>query len=142
MITRDLIKDLIPPLKTSDSGLKALNWMEEFKVTHLPIVNKESFLGLISESDILSLNSPDEPIGNHQLSLMRPFVTEEQHIYDVIRLANQLKLTVIPVLSAREEYLGLITLPHLIEALSILTAVNNPGGIIILELNSNDYSLT
>jgi CBS domain-containing protein len=141
MITRDFIKDLIPPLKTSDSGLKALTWMEEFKVTHLPIVNKEDFLGLISEADILSLNAPEEPIGNHRLSLMRPYVAEEQHIFDVIKLASELKLSVIPVLTATQQYLGLITLPDLIDALSILTAVNNPGGIIILELNSNDYSL-
>jgi acetoin utilization protein AcuB len=141
MITRDLIKDVIPPLKTSDSGLKALTWMEEFKVTHLPIVNREDFLGLISEADILGLNAPEEPIGNHNLSLMRPYITEDQHLYDVIKMANQLKLSVVPVLTAKQEYLGLITLPDLIEALSILTAIDNPGGIIILELNSNDYSL-
>ena len=74
MLAKELIKDLIPPLKTSDTGLKALNWMEEFKVKHLPIVNKEDFLGLISEEDILSLNTPEEPLGNHALSLIRPFV--------------------------------------------------------------------
>jgi acetoin utilization protein AcuB len=58
MLAGELISDIIPPLKTSDSGLKALNWMDEFKVSHLPIVNHQAFLGLISDSDILDLNAP------------------------------------------------------------------------------------
>lgn len=142
MLARDLIKDLIPPLKTSDTGLKALSWMEEFKVTHLPIVNKEDFLGLISEEDILGLNSPEEPIGNHPLSLIRPFVTEDQHVYEVIKIVTRLKLSLVPVLSVKDQYLGVITIPDLMESFATLTAVNNPGGIIILELNINDYSLS
>ena len=142
MLAKELIKDLIPPLKTSDTGLKALSWMEEFKVKHLPIVNKEDFLGLISEEDILSLNSPEEPIGNHALSLIRPYVTEDQHVYEVIKLITKLNLSVVPVLSNRNEYLGVIMIPDLIDAFAEITAVNNPGGIIVLELNVNDYSLS
>jgi CBS domain-containing protein len=142
MLAKELIKDLIPPLKTSDTGLKALNWMEEFKVKHLPIVNKEDFLGLISEEDILSLNTPEEPLGNHALSLIRPFVTEDQHVYEVIKLITKLRLTLVPVLSNRDLFLGVITIPDLMDAIAELTAVNNPGGIIVLELNVNDYSLS
>ena len=142
MLAKDLIKDLIPPLKTSDTGLKALNWMEEFKVKHLPIVNKEDFLGLITEEDILNLNAPEEPIGNHPLSLIRPFVKEDQHVYEVIKLITKMKLSLVPVLSVREQYLGVITIPDLMDAIAVLIAVNNPGGIIILEMNVNDYSLS
>ncbi|MEI6816961.1 MAG: CBS domain-containing protein [Bacteroidota bacterium] len=142
MLASELIKDLIPPLKTSDTGLKALNWMEEFKVTHLPIVNKEDFLGIISEDDILALNKPEEPIGNHALSLMRAFVKDEQHVYEVIKLITKMKLTLVPVLDAKERYLGVITLPDLMDAMATLISVNSPGGIIMLELNINDYSLS
>ncbi len=39
MIARELVNDSIPPLKLSDTGLKALNWMEEFRVEHLAIVD-------------------------------------------------------------------------------------------------------
>ena len=142
MLASELIKDIIPPLKTSDTGLKALDWMEEFKVTHLPIVNKEDFLGVISEDDILALNKPDEPIGNHSLSLMRQFIKEDQHIYEAIKLITKMKLSLVPVLDVNEHYLGVITLPDLVEAMATLTSVNSPGGIIMLELNINDYSLS
>lgn len=82
----DLITDTIPPLKLSDSGSKALIWMDEFKVRQMPIVNNHKYLGLISEADILDLNTPDAPLEKHNLSLIRPFATKYQHIYEVIKL--------------------------------------------------------
>jgi hypothetical protein len=73
MLARDLISEVVPALKTSDTAQTALNWMEIFRVSHLPIVNENDYLGLISDSDIYDLNQPGEPIGNHSLSLPRPF---------------------------------------------------------------------
>jgi acetoin utilization protein AcuB len=142
ILARDIITDAIPPLKTSDTGLKALSWMEEFRVFHLPIVNGTEFLGLISEEDILNLNSPEEPIGNHPLSLLRPFVKEDQHIYDVVKLIDKIKVTLIPVLDEEDKYMGLITLPDLMNRIASIGAIQDPGGVIVLELNINDYSLS
>lgn len=141
MIARDLITDEIPPLKTSDTGIRALSWMDELKVSHLPIVNNNDFLGLISDTDILDLNKPEEPIGNHRLSLVRPFVTEDEHVFEVLKLIQNMKLTLIPVLANDNSYLGVITLPSLIEKFAEIASVSEPGGIIILEVNHNDYSL-
>lgn len=142
MLAEELITDEIPPLKTSDTGIKALHWMDELKVSHLPIVNNVELLGLISDADILDMNTPEEAIGNHKLSLIRPFITAEQHIYEVIRLMSNLKLTVLPVLGPEQQYLGVITMPRLIEHLAGMAALTDPGGIIILELNVIDYSMS
>ena len=38
MLVVDLITDEIPPLKTTDTVELALDWMEQFKVSHLPVV--------------------------------------------------------------------------------------------------------
>src|SRR5512145_778024 len=98
MLAKDLISDVIPSLRTSDSGQKALYWMDIFRISHLPIVNNVDFLGLISDKDIYDNNMAEEPIGNHQLSLFSPFVTFNQHIYEVMELASELQLSVVPVL--------------------------------------------
>lgn len=142
MIAKELISDVIPPLHTSDTGVKALNWMEVFRISHMPIVNNKEFLGLISDSDIYDLNMADEPIGNHKLSLFSPHVLEDQHIYDVIGIVARLKLTVIPVLNNKKEYRGLINIHDLVRNFAELSATENPGGIIVLDLNVNDYSLS
>jgi hypothetical protein len=142
MLAKDLITDEIPPLKTSDTGLMAINWMEEFKVSQLPIVEKHEYLGLISDTDILDLNITDQELGKSTLSLLRPFVYESQHIYEVIKLASSMKLSVLPVLNAQEQYLGIIPVISLIHQFATLAATREPGGIIVLEMNVHDYSMT
>ncbi len=142
MIAKDLISDTIMPLQTSDTGITALNWMEEFKVSHLPIVNNFEFLGLISETDIYELNNYDEPLGNHALSLNSPTVNEGQHVYDIIRQVHEQKLTLIPVVDEKNHYLGSITLQCLTKYFARLAAVDNPGGIIVLEMGIHDFLLS
>ncbi len=142
MLAKNLISEVLPSLKTSDTGVIALRIMDEYKVSHLPIVNNEDFLGLISEADIENVNNQEEPIGNYSLSLLRPFVDQYQHIYDVISLAWSEKLSVIPVLNKSNVYVGTILLKDLVAHFAEITAVQNPGGIIVLETNQNDYSLS
>ena len=142
MLARELISDIVSALKTSDTGTQALTWMEVFRVKHLPIVNQRDFLGLISDADIYDLNDPDTPVGNHNLSLTKPYVTEDQHIYEVIELLSRLELTLVPVLNQEKQYLGVITQEELTQQFANLSAMQQPGGIIELEMNENDYSLS
>lgn len=142
MLARDLITDDIPPIRVTEDGIKALKWMDEFKVTHLPVVDHTEFLGLVSESDILDLNQPDEPLGQQRLALINTPVLASQHIYDVVKLVGDHNLTVVPVLDEDHHYLGAITLHQLMRAISVISSVSDPGGIIVLEMSHNDYTLT
>jgi len=142
MVAKDLISDVVPSLKTSDSGQTALNWMEIFRISHLPIVNNLDFLGLISDTDIYDMNQPEEPIGNHALTLLKPYVTTEQHLFEVIGLASRLKLTVIPVLDDKSHYKGVITTTDLVRYLAGISSMDQQGGILVLEIVERDYSLS
>jgi len=142
MVAKDLISDVVPAIKTSDLGQTALNWMEIFRVSHLPIVNNQDFLGLISDTDIYDMNQPEEPIGNHSLTLLKPYVTTEQHLFEVIGLASRLKLSVVPVLDSNNHYKGVITTSDLIRHIAGISSLDQAGGIIVLELIERDYSLT
>ncbi len=142
MVAKDLISDVVPALKTSDLGQTALNWMEIFRVSHLPIVNNQDFLGLISDTDIYDMNQPEEPVGNHSLTLLKPYVTTEQHLFEVIGLASRLKLSVVPVLDFNNHYKGVITTSDLIRHIAGISSLDQAGGIIVLELIERDYSLT
>jgi|WetSurMetagenome_2_1015567.scaffolds.fasta_scaffold399990_2 acetoin utilization protein AcuB len=141
MLAKDLLTDAIIPLHTSDTAKYALKLMEDQKISHLPIVNNIEFLGLISENDIYSENNLKESVGNHTLSLSNASVDQFQHIFEVMTLASELNLSIIPVIDANNRYLGSITLLHLLESFSQHTSILNPGGIILLECNENDYSL-
>ena len=141
MIARDLINDSYIPLKNSDSGAHALALMDEYRVSHLPVVSNSSFLGMISDTDIFDLNIPDDPLGNHNLALISAYVSENQPIYEVIQTFASLKLTLMPVLDENEKYLGVITLANLVHQLAGITSIDSHGSIIVLEINDKDYSL-
>ncbi|ASU33277.1 CBS domain-containing protein [Mucilaginibacter xinganensis] len=141
MLAVEMIADAIPPVHTSDTIQKAVDRMVEFRIRHLPIVNEEQFLGLLSENDIAAETDPETPVGALALSLVNPYVLEDQHIYDVIRLFYERQLTVVPVLDAAKNYSGLITINALTEYFAGLTSVSQPGGIIVLEINNKNNSL-
>jgi CBS domain-containing protein len=142
MLAKEMISDVVPAVKTSDTGQTALNWMEIFRVSHLPIVNEHDYLGLISDSDIYDLNQPEEAIGNHSLSLPRPYVTINKHIYEVLALAARHKLTVVPVLDEENHFRGVITYNEIISGIASFSSVDQPGGLIVLKVLSHDYSMS
>ena len=142
MIAKDLIIENIPSLKISDSGSHAIHLMEEFKVSHLPIVNKSEYLGLIGENEILDLNIDEQSFDKVKLSLIRPYVLQQQHFYEVIKLFTSMNITVLPVLDNEQNFIGVIPFVALLKEFSLLAAIRDPGGIIVLEMNEHDYSMT
>jgi acetoin utilization protein AcuB len=141
MLARDLISDAIPPLRTSDTVQKALDRMAEFRVYHLPVVNEKQILGLVSENDLIEVTDYSTPIGSLSLNLRNYCVFEEQHVYDVIRLVNELHLSTVPVLDHQKNYLGLVSLTTLTEYFATLTSIHDPGSIVVLEISNRDNSL-
>jgi acetoin utilization protein AcuB len=141
MFASELISTAIPPLKTSDNVQKALDRMSEFKLYHLPIVNESQFLGLVAEEDLIEKDI-NQHIGSLSLSLLNTFVYEDAHVYDIIRLFNQLNLSIIPVLDSKKNYLGMISINNVLSYTSEIYAVKEPGGIIVLEIGNRNNSLS
>lgn len=142
MIIGQLISDDIPPLKNDDSADKALRWMEEFKVSWLPVVNGTEYMGIISESELFELEESESPISSSHLRLIRPVLTESQHAYDALKLMAQMNVDLLGVIDERGEYRGAITIRKIAEHLSKMAAIREPGGILVLEVNNVDYSLS
>lgn len=142
MYAYELIADSIPPVRTSDTVQKVMDRMAEFRVNHLPVVNDQQFLGLVSDEDLIEVTDYSFPIGGLSLSLHNPFVFQEQHVYDVIRLFYELKLSMVPVLDASKNYMGVISINTMMEHIATITSVKEPGSIIVLEINNRNNSLS
>jgi len=142
MVASELISNSITPLKTSDSVQQAMDRMNEFKLFHLPIVNENQFLGLLDEDDLHEVRDTETSIGSLSLKVLNPFVFQDAHLYDVIRLFNQLQLSMVPVLDYKKYYMGMISIHSVMEYAAQLFAVNEPGGIIVLEISNRNNSLS
>lgn len=140
MIAETLISDEIIPLRTSDTGEEAISMMDDFYVRHLPIVNNKQLLGLISEDDILNYDA-GEPVGSFSLSMVRPYASRKDHIYELLRLLAEYHLTLIPVVDEEENYIGVVTLEALLLYFAQTASFSEPGSIVVLEMSKHDYSL-
>lgn len=141
MTAKDLITDEIPPLNHTDTGEIALRWMDEFKVTHLPVLKNGNFVGLISESDILDKMDLEESLDKLFDHLPRPYVLASAHIYEVLFRVSEQKISVVPILDEDETYLGCTSIHQLVTMIANTGSIKESGGIIVLEVNQNDYSL-
>ena len=141
MIAKYLITDEIPPLKHTDSGNTALHWMDEFKVSHLPVLKNDNFVGLVSESDLLDKQDLDQTLDKLFDHLPRPYVKENAHIYEVLYKIAEHKISVIPILNEDETYAGCTSIHQLMTMIANTGSIKETGGVLVLEVNLNNYSL-
>ena len=137
----EILSQEIPPLIHTDSGEKVMLWMDEFKVSHLPVLKNGNFVGLVSESSVLDHLNLEEDLDHLFNHLPRPFVLQDAHVYDILLKMSNEKLSVLPVLNEKEEYIGCISVYGLMSVLSDFGSLKEPGGILIIEMNQADYSL-
>ena len=140
MVAETLMTDSLVPLRTSDTGEEALSLMNDFYLKHLPIVNNEELLGLLSEDDVLN-NNVDEAVGSYQLGLHNAYAYTDDHIYEVMRQLAEKNLTVIPVINREQTYMGMITQEDLLNYFARTGSFTEPGSIIVLEMQRRDYTL-
>ena len=141
MLAENLISDVITSVPGTEKGQKVLNQMDIYRVSHIPVVEGNHYLGLISDKIIYDLNLLEEPIEKEIDKFNTSHVHKNQHIFEVAALMYKLKLSVIPVLESDHEYLGAITLYDLARRFARFFSLQEVGGVIVLEVNVNDYSL-
>lgn len=141
MIVKDYISHDCPELTRSDNPLNALNLMDEYQIAHLPVVENGKFLGLVSEEELELRETPREGLVSGIQDLIQVKIGADQHVFDALRLVTQNHITVVPVVGKDNDYLGCVTRSAILECLANTQGVTDPGGIIVLEIKSNDYSL-
>jgi CBS domain-containing protein len=62
-------------------------------------------------------------------------------LFEVLKVATEFRLSVIPVIDKDENYMGIITRDELLNYFATQTDILEPGGILVLELNVKDYAL-
>lgn len=142
MIAKELVTNSIIPASPGETFIKALSLMEENRLAHLPVVNGSEYIGLLTEDEIYFENRFEEIIETTPASMIRPYIDESRHVFDVLRIFSEHKLTLLPVLDESNHYQGVITLESLMQRLGGFASFQNPGAVIVLERSYKDYSLS
>ena len=76
------------------------------RFSHLPVIDGDEYLGLVSEGDLL--DAPDENLSVKEGSsrLVRAFISADKHLFDAIDMFHEHRLSMLPVLDTDEQYMG------------------------------------
>lgn len=142
MLTIELINNNIPRLHLQDSVSKALQLINDFRVTHLPVAAEDKYLGLISEDDLLDADSAKMPIELMQETFNNEAVYENEHFLNALNYSNKFDSNIIPVINEEKEITGVITTNELLKVLGNFVGTHEEGGIIVLEMESIQFAIS
>ncbi len=142
MLTIDLVNKNIPRLQLQDSVSKGLRLMSDFRVSHLPVVSDEKFLGLISEEDLLDAEDGKNSIEVLQHHFIQASVKANVHFLNAVNSSIQLETNVVPVVNAANDYLGVISTADLLKTLGNFSGADEIGGIVVLEMERSQFAIS
>jgi CBS domain-containing protein len=141
MTAKNLIAHDIPALSLDQTGRDAFHLLSDYHVKHLPVVNGNQLVGILSEEDIFN-HKLYEPISEYDFSMLRHYyVREQEHVFEIMRVMGDNRLTVIPVTDDSGTYLGLISQNDLLRYFATIASFTESGVVLVLEMSRRDYSL-
>lgn len=141
MTAEEIIDSSVPYVTTKYTLSRVLSFMDTFKISHMPVVEGDKYIGLVSEDEIYDRDSFEEPVSGMGV-LPAPHVLSSQHIFDALAVAVRFNIPVVPVIDADHKYLGPISLQTLMPSMAKITNVEAKGAVLILEMGVHDYSLS
>lgn len=142
MLTAELINNNIPRLQLQDSVSKALQLINDYRVTHLPVVAEDKYLGMISEDDLMDVDSEKGTLEFLQENFIGAFVKENEHFLNAVKCSNEFETSIVPVTNDEKELIGVITVNDLLKALGNFSGANEIGGIIVMEMERSQFSIS
>ena len=142
MLTKELINKNLPRLHLQDAVGKALQLTSDFRMTHLPVVADERFMGLISEEDLLDADDKKLPLEALQKHFINAAVKDNVHFLNAVNVSNQLEANIVAVISEENKYEGAISATELLKAIGNYSGANEQGGIIVLEMERSQFAIS
>lgn len=141
MLAHEIMTEVVAAVRPDDPLALVLNWMEIFRLRHLPVVDGGRYVGLVSDEQIYDLCGAEGQARDLCGPQAPPSVAPDAHILQVVEVAAERSLTAVPVADAQGRYLGLVILPDLLAAAGKLLSAGRGGATLVLEIPAADYSL-
>ncbi len=142
VLNKDLISASLPTLSPNDTVFQALQLMTDYHVSHLPVITDEKYIGLVSEDQLLNVEDDGQSLELTQSDFSSLSVNANMHFIEAVRLTNEYSLSVMPVIDNETNWVGSITSTDLLKYLGKMNGIDDPGGIIILEMEKRDFSFS
>jgi len=141
MNTAPYILSDLKALAPSDSAEKALEIFRNQPISHLPIVENNRLLGLISESDIHAIDTNTLlKESSHLLDLF--FADSTTDVLELLKRFTINESNILPVLDKEQRYIGYFELNDILELCYNTPFLSEQGLTLIIEKASKDFSFS
>jgi acetoin utilization protein AcuB len=143
MLAYELINNNVPRLQLQDTVAKALQLLHDYKITNLAVVADDVFLGLISEDDLLDNEDEKLPLETLQHSFLKVSIPKTEHFLAAVNSCIQYDTSLVAITSKKGEiFEGVVTITELLKQLGNFAGANELGGIVVLEMNNTQFSIS
>jgi acetoin utilization protein AcuB len=139
MLVSNLLVNNYPSVNLNDPISFALQMMDDYEITQITIANDDKYIGVINKDDLLDADE-EATIASLHIKFIKLFVDSNDHFSAALKLAVQHHLTLVPVINEQSELLGVVAMPELLNALFKFIGGEEPGAIIVIEMDKRDYS--
>ena len=147
MIIKDVMKNELTSISPDTKLSDAYQLMQDKNIRHLPIVENQKLVGIITDRDLRLATSklakhPFEPA--EAVRSIMSYPVETTHPSDPIesaaQLMRELKIGCLPVVEDLS-LVGIVTLTDMLDALLLLTGIHQPSGRLDVRLTNRTGEL-
>ncbi|MFC2110404.1 CBS domain-containing protein [Bacteroidota bacterium] len=134
-------KDLKPvPLDTPISSVKKI--FSQVQFSHLPVIDNNRLVGLISESDVLTVEEESKKLADFNYLLESFFAKEEDDWINLLHIFARNESNLLPLLDKNNNYIGYFDLSDVLLFFSDTPFLNEEGIVLVVEKDNTHYSFS
>jgi acetoin utilization protein AcuB len=139
MLSNQFIDTHYPTVEPDDKVQRVLHLMDDFDIMHLPVVNDDVFIGMISKDDLLDAEE-DAQLQVLHAAFVNKSIKADEHILAAVALASEFGFSIVPVISPEKVWVGAISMQNLLKGITLFTGAEEKGAVIVLEMERHNYS--
>jgi len=128
-----------PWVQHVESVATTLAIMEDEQLGHIPVVEGDTYLGLISKEALFEVMDDSTTLQQLAWPLPRPFVKPTDHFLAAIQLMDQQGLTLVPVITDQQELIATLSVQELLTAIGKFLGLQEGGALLVLEKEAQHY---
>jgi predicted transcriptional regulator len=137
----DYINNDFKAIDSSDSIESVVDFFEEARFSHFPVVEEGVYIGCISSEEVENLDF-SKKISDYRYALKGFFARTTMFWIDVLEVFSRNNTTVIPVLNDENNYVGYYEISEVIGNFYETPFVKDFGGVIIVEKSILDFTMS
>ena len=142
MLFLDFIINDIKPLALDDTVTKAKDLIASNTLSHIPVIDGDKLIAMLSETDIQTLDNDYATIADLTYLFDSFQINVADNWFDAIKTFGENDANIIPVLSQEQKYMGYYELMDFISLLNDMPLMEHMGATIIISKGLKDYSIS